>query len=83
MSNESENKEMQKRNFELIIIEDEKGLQISMNVLGFDPLAVVGLLELQKSVVLEDLRGKKQQSEDDVISEAQVINISENPTTQA
>lgn len=83
MSNESENKEMQKRNFELIIVEDEKGLQISMNVLGFDPLAVVGLLELQKSVVLEDLRGKKQQSEDDVISEAQVINISENPTTQA
>jgi hypothetical protein len=83
MSAENENKELQKRNFELIIVEDEKGLQITMNVLGFDPLAVIGLLELQKSVVLEDLRGKKQQSEDDAISDAQVINISENPTTQA
>ncbi len=83
MSAENENKELQKRNFELIIVEDEKGLQITMNVLGFDPLGVIGLLELQKSVVLEDLRGKKQQSEDDVISEAQVINISENPITQA
>jgi hypothetical protein len=83
MSTENENKEMQKRNFELIITEDEKGLQISMNVLGFDPLAVIGLLELQKSVVLEDLRGKKQPSDEDGISDAQVINISENPTTQA
>ena len=83
MSTENENKELQKRNFELIITEDEKGLQISMNVLGFDPLAVIGLLELQKSVVLEDLRGKKQSSDEDGISDAQVINISENPTTQA
>ena len=83
MNTENENKEIQKRNFELIITEDEKGLQISMNVLGFDPLAVIGLLELQKSVVLEDLRGKKQQSEDDVISDAQVINIDGKPTTQA
>ena len=83
MNTENENKEIQKRNFELIITEDEKGLQITMNVLGFDPLAVIGLLELQKSVVLEDLRGKKQPSDEDGISDAQVINISENPTTQA
>jgi len=83
MSTENENKEMQKRDFELIITEDEKGLQISMNVVGFDPLSVIGLLELQKSVVLEDLRGKKQQTEEDAISDAQVINITENPTTQA
>jgi hypothetical protein len=79
----TENKVAEKRSFEMTIIEDEKGLQISMNVLGFDPLSVVGLLELQKSVVLEELRGKKQQSETEVINDAQVIDISEKPTTQA
>lgn len=80
MSTENQNV-VEKRKFELSIIEDDKGLQVTMNVTGFDPLAVVGLLELQKSVILEDIRGKKQQPDD--IADAQIINMTDNPTTQA
>ena len=44
----------------LKIQEQEDGLIIEMKIEGFDPMSVVGLLELQKTEILTDLIATQQ-----------------------
>ena len=46
--------------FTLIIEQKEDGLETQMDYCGFDPMHIIGFLELQKNEILMDLREQEE-----------------------